>query len=145
MIAIHPILAQVEASATTGSTSSIIIVGFAFVMVVLAVLAAITSIIGAVFSRKAAKDALKAAELAQQTARLAQQTEARKASVPPQLAQVSAPEDDSELDPALFAVIAAAVHSVIGERPHRLISIRPGGPGWAQEGRRQIFTSHQTR
>jgi hypothetical protein len=53
--------------------------------------------------------------------------------------------DYDKEDPALVAVIAAAVHSVIGDRAHRIVSIRPGGPGWAQEGRRQIFSSHRVR
>ncbi|MFW6217492.1 MAG: OadG family protein, partial [Verrucomicrobiota bacterium] len=55
-----------------------------------------------------------------------------------------APEDDAD-DPRRVAVIAAAVHSVIGDRPHRVVSIRSTGPGWAQEGRRQIFSSHRVR
>jgi len=31
-------------------------------------------------------------------------------------------------------VITAAVHSVIGDRAHRIVSIRPGGSGAAQKG-----------
>jgi hypothetical protein len=41
---------------------------------------------------------------------------------------------DDEPDPALIAVITAAVHSVIGDRAHRIVSIRPGGSGAAQKG-----------
>jgi hypothetical protein len=44
-----------------------------------------------------------------------------------------------------LAVVAAAVHSVIGDRPHRVVSVRSTGAGWAQEGRRQIFSSHRVR
>jgi hypothetical protein len=31
-------------------------------------------------------------------------------------------------------VITAAVHSVIGDRAHRIVSIRPGGSGAAKKG-----------
>ena len=50
-----------------------------------------------------------------------------------------------EDDPAIMAVVAAAVHTVLGDRPHRVVSVRTSGPGWAQEGRRQIFSSHRVR
>ena len=141
----HPILAQVEVSGSAGSSTGIIVIGFLFVMIVLATLAAVTSTIGAIFSRKAANDARKALERAQNKA----QPNAETAVTPrPETAptkQVQPTEAVPEDDPVLLAVIAAAVHTVIGQRPHRVISIRTGGPGWAQEGRRQIFSSHRTR
>ncbi len=123
-----------EAHAQTSGTLEIVGVGFIFVMVVLALLALVTAAIGAVFIRFDAKAAAKAAVAAAEAAALA----------PP--APTADPEAlNYEEDPALVAVIAAAVHSVIGDRAHRIVSIRPGGPGWAQEGRRQIFSSHQVR
>jgi sodium pump decarboxylase gamma subunit len=123
-----------EASVQTSGTLEIVGVGFIFVMVVLALLALVTAAIGAVFIRFDAKAAAKAAVAAAEAAALA----------PP--APTADPEAlDYEEDPALVAVLAAAVHSVIGDRAHRIVSIRPGGPGWAQEGRRQIFSSHQVR
>jgi hypothetical protein len=33
----------------------------------------------------------------------------------------------------------------MGDRAHRVVSVRSTGPGWAQEGRRQIFSSHRVR
>lgn len=122
-----------ESHAQTSGTLEIVGVGFIFVMVVLALLAMVTAAIGAVFIRFDAKAAAKAAVAAAEAAALA----------PP-----AAPDPealDYEEDPALVAVIAAAVHSVIGDRAHRIVSVRPGGPGWAQEGRRQIFSSHRVR
>jgi Na+-transporting methylmalonyl-CoA/oxaloacetate decarboxylase gamma subunit len=115
-------------------------------MVVLALLAAITAMIGAGFSRQAARETRKAAEVALKAAELVRGSEAAKPSSNQTNTPAGTPIDTSlEDNPALLAVIAAAIHTVIGERPHRIISIRPGGPGWAQEGRRQIFSSHQTR
>ena len=129
------ILAVSGPTAHTGSseTMEIVVVGFIFVMVVLALLALVTASIGAVFRRYDAKIAAAAAAAAAKVAALAP-------------APTADPEAlDTDEDPALVAVIAAAVHSVIGDRAHRIVSIRPGGPGWAQEGRRQIFSSHQVR
>jgi Na+-transporting methylmalonyl-CoA/oxaloacetate decarboxylase gamma subunit len=124
-----------EASVQTSGTLEIVGVGFIFVMVVLALLAMVTAAIGAVFIRFDAKAAAKAAVAAAEAAALAP---------PVPTADPEALDYDKE-DPALVAVIAAAVHSVIGDRAHRIVSVRPGGPGWAQEGRRQIFSSHQVR
>ena len=121
------------AHTSSSETMEIVVVGFTFVMVVLALLALVTASIGAVFRRYDAKIAAAAAAAAAKVAALAP-------------APTTDPEAlDYDEDPALVAVIAAAVHSVIGDRAHRIVSIRPGGPGWAQEGRRQIFSSHQVR
>jgi Na+-transporting methylmalonyl-CoA/oxaloacetate decarboxylase gamma subunit len=121
-----------ESHAQTSGTLEIVGVGFIFVMVVLALLAMVTAALGAIFIRFDAKAAAKAAAIAAEAAALAP------------TADPEALDYDKE-DPALVAVIAAAVHSVIGDRAHRIVSIRPGGPGWAQEGRRQIFSSHRVR
>ena len=52
----------------------------------------------------------------------------------------------AENDPVIQAVIAAAIHSVIGNGRGRIVSIRSSsGGGWAQEGRRQIFSSRLGR
>ena len=122
-----------EVPAHTSGTLEIVGVGFIFVMVVLALLALVTSAIGAIFIRFDAKADAKAAAAAAAAAALAPAPTADPEAV------------DYEEDPALVAVIAAAVHSVIGDRAHRIVTIRPGGPGWAQEGRRQIFSSHRVR
>ena len=109
-----------EVSANTPGTLEIVGVGFIFVMVVLALLARVTSAIGAIFIRFDAKAAAKSATAAA-TAALAPTP-----TLPEAL--------DDEQDPALIAVITAAVHSVIGDRAHRIVSIRPGGSGAAQKG-----------
>jgi|TARA_B110000908_G_scaffold137646_1_gene163356 sodium pump decarboxylase gamma subunit len=107
-----------EVSANTPGTLEIVGVGFIFVMVVLALLAMVTSAIGAIFIRFDAKAAAKSA------------TAAAALAPTPTLPEAL----DDEPDPALIAVITAAVHSVIGDRAHRIVSIRPGGSGAAQKG-----------
>ena len=110
-----------EVSANTPGTLEIVGVGFIFVMVVLALLAMVTSAIGAIFIRFDAKAAAKSA-----TATAAAAALAPTPTLPEAL--------DDEPDPALIAVITAAVHSVIGDRAHRIVSIRPGGSGAVQKG-----------
>jgi Na+-transporting methylmalonyl-CoA/oxaloacetate decarboxylase gamma subunit len=104
-----------EVSANTSGTLEIVGVGFIFVMVVLALLAMVTSAIGAIFIRFEAIAAAKAAKAATAAVALAPTSELEAL--------------DHEEDPALMAVIAAAVHSVVGDRAHRIVSIRPGGSG----------------
>lgn len=111
-----------------------ILAGFLFVILVLLILAGITQIVGLFFKTPAAPKKDTSALPAQ--------------AAPPSAAEsgVIQPQQGEELDPALTAVIvAAAVHAVIGDRPHRILSIRPAQHGWAQEGRRQIFSSHSVR
>lgn len=140
------ILGAVEAG-TADSVSSIVVIGFSFVLLVLAVLAAVTAVMGMVFAKRAARDAEKAAEKAQVTLDKANAAAAAKPVAAPAVASkpVAAAPADSADDEAIFAVISAAVHTVIGDRAHRIVSIRGAGPGWAQEGRRQIFSSHRVR
>ena len=88
-----------EVSAKTSATLEIVGVGFIFVMVVLALLAIVTSAIGAIFIRFDANGATKSAATASAAAAMA--------STP------TLPETlDYQQDPALIAVITAAVHSV---------------------------------
>ncbi|HBR95017.1 MAG TPA: hypothetical protein DEA90_12725 [Opitutae bacterium] len=143
MFALYSTLAQVSAAAPveSPSTANVVVVGFLFVMIVLALLAAVTSCIGAFFIKQAARDAAKAAQAAEKAA-----AGKPTAAGTPAAAASSAPAVDEETeDPAILAVIAAAVHTVMGDRAHRVVSVRSTGPGWAQEGRRQIFSSHRVR
>ena len=135
MFVLYSNLAQVSAAVPSEapSTLGVVVVGFLFVMIVLAVLATVTTIIGKIFVKQAAAEASKAAASAEKAAAAA--------SAPSGAAASSGDQED----PALLAVVAAAVHTVIGDRPHRVVSVRSAGPGWAQEGRRQIFSSHRVR
>ena len=55
-------------------------------------------------------------------------------------------ESDPDVnDPRCIAVIAAAIHCVMGDREHRIVSISSSDSKWAAEGRRQIFSSHRVR
>lgn len=110
----------------------IVLVGFSFVVLVLALLALVTTAMGSLFNKQSVRSAEKAVKVAATAAKITPVTPAEEAT--------------SEADSAVIAaVIAAAVHTVIGDRPHRVVSIRSTGPGWAQEGRRQIFSSHRVR
>lgn len=134
------VLAQLPASGSEASPGAggVVVVGFLFVICVLALLASVTAVMGAWFTRQAANSAAKAAAAAQSAA------EASSKGAPSSAGPTGSAEEGEE-DPALMAVIAAAVHTAIGDRPHRVVSIRSAGPGWAQEGRRQIFSSHRVR
>lgn len=142
-------LAQAGAAASVEdpSTLSVVVVGFLFVLIVLALLAAVTSMIGAFFVKQAARDAAKAAEAAAKAAALGgQSAQAINPTATRSDASAAGIGTDGEVeDPVLLAVVAAAVHTAIGDRPHRVVSVRTSGPGWAQEGRRQIFSSHRVR
>ena len=52
---------------------------------------------------------------------------------------------DDELEPHEIAVVAAAIHCIFGDKAHHIVSIRSSSSSWAQEGRRQIFTSRRVR
>ncbi|WP_309399602.1 OadG family transporter subunit [Cerasicoccus maritimus] len=105
-----------------------IVFGFAFVIIVLLTLAAITQLVGLAFKQP---EKPKPAPVAK---------------APAPAAEAAPVPAEDEMDSALTAVIvAAAVHAVIGDQPHRILSIRPSQSGWAQEGRRQIFSSHSVR
>ncbi|MBC2592998.1 OadG family protein [Ruficoccus amylovorans] len=100
--------------------------GFVFVIVVLAILAGVTQAVGFIFSMKkpAAPKPVAAAAPAPAAA---------------------APAASEGISPEVVAVIAAAVHTTL-EHPHRILSIRPSADRyWAAEGRREIFRSHKVR
>jgi Na+-transporting methylmalonyl-CoA/oxaloacetate decarboxylase gamma subunit len=141
MIDSFTMLAQLpDAAEASQGPGGVVVVGFLFVIIVLALLSAVTAAMGAWFTKQAAKSAAKAAAASQAAA----QALARGAAGGAPAAPASGSFAEEE-DPALPAVIAAAVHTAIGDRPHRVVSIRSSGPGWAQEGRRQIFSSHRVR
>lgn len=104
-----------------------ILLGFVFVIVVLAILAGVTQAVGFIFSMKKPAAAKPVAV----------------AAAPAPVA--AAPAASEGISPEVVAVIAAAVHTTL-ERPHRILSIRPSTDRyWAAEGRREIFRSHKVR
>ena len=143
------VLASTSASGAGTDTAGTVVLGFLFVLVVLALLAAVTALIGAFFTRQAAREATRAARSAGEAAEKA--VAAGAAASAPGAGAAAAPEPEPEAEPPvaenprLLAVVAAAVHTVFGERPHRIVSVRQSRTGWAQEGRRQIFSSHRVR
>lgn len=116
-----------------GDNISFIVIGFVFVIVVLLALAAMTSLIGAGFTRTSKAAETKAPS---PTARPA-------ASAPPSAeAELFAGHSNPEHVPA---ILAAAVHAALQGRKHRIEGVRIASGRWAQEGRRDIFSSHRVR
>lgn len=73
-------------------------------------------------------------------------TPAPAASAAPVAAATHAPATAAVTeDNRLGAVVAAAVHTMMQGRPHRIVRIYETGHGWAQEGRREIFSSKRVR
>ncbi len=57
-----------------------------------------------------------------------------------------APEPvDTRIAPEIVAVIAAAVASITGQQPVRIISIKPSNTSWERAGRQAVLTSHRIR
>jgi Na+-transporting methylmalonyl-CoA/oxaloacetate decarboxylase gamma subunit len=148
---IHSITVLAQATGGSGAASGpvgVVVVGFLFVVTVLALLASVTAAMGAWFTKQAAMNAAKAAAAAQSAAEASAKAGSTPGASSAPAASPRVPSGtpaDGEDDPAFMAVLAAAVHTMIGDRPHRIVSIRSSGPGWAQEGRRQIFSSHRVR
>ncbi len=102
-----------------------ILLGFVFVIVVLAILAGVTQGIGFLFNMK--------------------KPSAPKPAAAPAPAAPAASAPAGGISPEVVAVIAAAVHTTL-ERPYRIRSIRSASDRhWAAEGRREIFRSHKVR
>jgi len=125
-----PFVAAVQLNSMADHVSFILL-GFFFVVIVLATLSLVTSLIGTVF-------------------RNAKAPEPEPDLAPaPQIATKPAKTDeelifgDHEHPEHIPAILAAAVHNVLSGKPHRIVNIR--GTGWAEEGRRQIFRSHKFR
>lgn len=114
----------------------VILFGFVFVLLVLSLLTFITTCIGRIFIRTGYVRNLKAETAVK---------EAAKSSRVPVIEREEASGSAEGEDPLLPVVIAAAIHCVLGDRPHRIVAIQEASPAWAQEGRRQIFSSHRVR
>ena len=112
-----------------GESATYLLVGFCLVVVVLAGLSFLCNGLGFFFKKD--KSNVVTSEPLSLTA----------AAAP--AAVVSEPKTVTEgVDPRIVAVVAAAVRMAL-DQPYRIISIKPAQPQWAQEGRRQIFHSHQ--
>ncbi len=128
------ILATLPRYPDAAQNTMFIIVGFLFVVAMLGALGGITAAVGLVFRRVQARTDKRTA-----AARAAQIAAEPAAPVP---AAVTAGSEDN---PHLLPLIAAAVHTVLRGQPHRIMNVRKKSDGWAQEGRRQIFSSHKVR
>lgn len=98
--------------------------GFLFVVFVLTILWIAIAGLGTVFVRL---DNKKTANL-----NAAKVNEA----VVPSASTDEVPEED-------IVIIASTVAMLLGQKRHRLVSIRHAGTGWGQEGRRQHVMSHK--
>ena len=52
---------------------------------------------------------------------------------------------ESPIAPEIVAVIAAAVATVTGDQPVRIVSIKPMSTSWERAGRQSVLTSHRIR
>jgi hypothetical protein len=69
-------------------------------------------------------------------------------SAPPSLAPAMRVPDGVASNAHLHAVIAAAVHVTLKDKPHRVVSITDTShhpQAWSLEGRRAVFSSHAVR
>ena len=69
---------------------------------------------------------------------------AAKAPAPAALPTATA-QADSGIAPEIVAVIAAAVATVTGNQPVRIVSIKPMSTSWERAGRQSVLTSHRIR
>lgn len=117
-----PTLAALPTDPTLWQSIEFILLGFLFVVFVLAAIGVLTSLVGAMFKR----------------------LEPPPVEKPVQVAKAKAQPVPAK-DPNLPVVIAAAVYAVMGDKPHRILQIRPADESWAREGRRSILGSHKVR
>ncbi|MEO0795857.1 MAG: OadG family transporter subunit [Verrucomicrobiota bacterium] len=130
-------LAMLARHPSFGESIQFILVGFLFVFLVLLILAAVTQVIGLAFRDQATPAPAKTPKPEPVVAAVAEDALPH----PPRTTE----ELDEEELKRIAVVVAAAVHSVIGDKPHRIVSITPTSNTWAQEGRRAIFSSHSVR
>jgi len=118
-------ITQILAAAEPPTATNLLVTGFLFVVAILTLLAFLTYLSGKYFSTRT-----EPAAVTTNTARRAADVIKEKA----------------EHDGQIAAVVTAAVYIALGSRRVRVRSIRKSSsPGWAQEGRRQIFSSHRLR
>lgn len=124
-----PTIAAFAAKPTVAENISFIVIGFLFVLVVLATLSIVTSLIG-VACQKLIKEPVVVA------------TAAPAAKPAPRADGI---ETDGDIPEHVIALIATATHVILEGRAQKIVSIRGSSQGWAQEGRREIFSSHRVR
>lgn len=125
-----PTIAAFAAKPTVTENVSFIVIGFLFVLAVLAILSILTALIGFI------------------CARLIKEPEPKKAKAPAPAApatQTGGIKTDGDIPEHVIALIATATHVILKGRAQKIVSIRGSGQGWAQEGRREIFSSHRVR
>ncbi len=105
---------------------NLVVTGFLFVVVILSILSLATFLGGKIFAKRDEKSA-----------------PAPVKHSGPSAADVI--QQKEEVEGRVAAVISAAVHVALADRRFRVRAIRRAAPGWAQEGRRQIFSSHRLR
>lgn len=127
-----PTIAALAAKPTVLENVSFIVIGFLFVVVVLATLSIVTSVIGVVCSRLIKSETEEAPKAAP-------------APAPAATPRADGIETDGDIPEHIIALIATATHVILKGRPQKIVSIRGRGQGWAQEGRRDIFSSHRVR
>lgn len=130
------IIATLPAHPGFSENTNFIIVGFLFVIIVLGILALLTVVVGKLIQQF---------NRAKETAPVATAPASSPSSSAPESAE-SIPSDGDDIPAHVLALIAAATHVILEGRPQRIVGVRRvGNVGWAQEGRREIFSSHRIR
>lgn len=137
-------IASLSGNPGLGENTGFIIVGFLFVIIVLSILAILTYLVGKLVQQVTKMQESKTAAAAAAVAAQTPAPSAPEQSADP--APASVPASDDDIPPHVLALIAAATHVVLDGRPQRIVGVRRiGNPNWAQEGRREIFSSHRFR
>jgi Na+-transporting methylmalonyl-CoA/oxaloacetate decarboxylase gamma subunit len=119
-----------------------VLLGFFFVLSVLTILTFLTWLVGKILHRPRNK-IQRANEKETDDLKLANAAEGQMSST---LADDEDEEDAEDLNELrVYAAISAAIHLVMKDHRFRVRSIRATDHSWAQEGRRQIFSSHRLR
>ncbi len=124
------LMTPLAAFSDLGEAFLTVCVGFTFVLVVLLTLTGVTTLIGKLAAKPAAAPKPDPA--------------GPTPTLPSATAANPAPAGEG-IDPKVLAAVAAAIRYTVGKRPHRVLAVRASTAGWAQEGRRQIFSSHRLR
>ena len=120
-----------------------VLLGFFFVLFVLTSLAFLTWLVGKILHRSNHKARSKDEKEADNLV-MAHAAEGQMGSVDED-DEDAGDEKESDEQLKIFAAISAAVHLVLKDQRFRVRTIRPVDHSWAQEGRRQIFSSHRLR
>ena len=137
MISLSSVLGALSADASLLEKIVYQVNGLMIVFIALGSIWLLMEISGALFRKRDARIAKAKADAA-----------AAKVDASPARAGASAKPEEGAMTPQLAAVVAAAVHTTLAGRQHRIVSVvkhLPPDLSWASEGRRDHFASRSVR